>query len=36
VWVGDILVVEDGRLVVVNRNSLHDTSGTGALSVNIQ
>lgn len=35
VWVGDILVVQEGKLVTLNRNALHDISGTGSVQVNI-
>lgn len=33
IHIGDILIVQEGKLVVINRNSLQDTSDKGLLSV---
>ena len=33
IHVGDILIVQEGKLVVMNRNSFQDTSDKGLLSV---
>lgn len=33
IHIGDILIVQEGKLVVINRNSLQDISDKGLLSV---